>query len=65
MHEDEDPSHLDPQRFAAVPAVFPKHSKDAFIIDENNTIFRSDRPEHRNVTVFPKELAASGWSKQD
>jgi hypothetical protein len=64
-HEDEDPQKLDPQRFAyaAVPVDFPKHDKYVYIIDENNTMFRSDDPANLSVRVFPNDL--STWSKLD
>ena len=66
-HEDEDPLKLDPQRFAyaAIPVVFPRHQRFVFIVDENNTIFRSDQPYNLNVSVFPKDPAKAGWSKLD
>jgi hypothetical protein len=64
-HEDEDPRHLDPQRFAfaAIPVLFPRHQKYVFIIDEENTMYRSADPANFNIEVFPKDLR--NWSKMD
>ncbi|HZE96644.1 MAG TPA: hypothetical protein VE981_06445 [Planctomycetota bacterium] len=66
-HEDEDPRKLDPQRFAyvAVPVDFPKHDKDIYIIDENNTVFRKVFDRDVPVTVFPSDLDKNGWKKVD
>ncbi len=66
-HEDEDPKKLDPQRFAfaALPVAFPRHYKYAYIVDEENTVYRTDDPANFNVTVFPKDPGKAGWSKQD
>ena len=66
-HADEDPKALDPQRFAfcAFPDA-PSAGKYIFIIDENNTIFRSLAAGRRGVEVFPtgEELRTS-WTKLD
>ena len=66
-HEGEDPAKPDPQRFAYVmyPADIPKRPKYTFIIDENNTIYRSILPPGTKVTEFPSYLSESVWSKLD
>jgi hypothetical protein len=64
-HPDEDPKALDPNRFAycAFPDS-PSAGKYIFIVDENNTIFRSVAGGRRGIEVFPtdEELRTS-WAK--
>jgi hypothetical protein len=66
-HADEDPKSLDPNRFAycAFPDT-PSAGKYIYILDENNTIFRSVANGRRGIDVFPtdEELVKS-WSKLD
>jgi len=66
-HSDEDPKALDPNRFAycAFPDS-PKAGKYIFIVDENNTIFRSLADGRRGIEVFPtEEERRTSWSKLD
>jgi hypothetical protein len=62
LHEGDDPAKPDRQRFAfaAIP-VDPKD--DTFIVDENNSVFRTKLPPGQKLTVFPRDL--TGWSKLD
>jgi hypothetical protein len=66
-HEDEAPAKPDPQRFAYVmyPADVPNPPKYTFIVDENNTIYRTVLPRGMKVTVFPSDLGGGLWSKLD
>lgn len=66
-HADEDPKKLDPNRFAycAFPDT-PSAGKYIFIVDENNTIFRSAANGRRGIEVFPTEQELkTSWSKLD
>jgi hypothetical protein len=66
-HADEDPKALDPNRFAfcAFPDT-PKDGKYLFVIDENNTVFRSLAHGRRGVEVFPSEEEMKAeWNKLD
>ena len=66
-HADEDPKSLDPNRFAfcAYP-VSPSVGKYVFIVDENNTIFRSVADGHRGMEVFPTDdELRKEWAKLD
>jgi len=67
LHEGEDPAKPDPQRFAyvAYPVEYPKHDRNTYIIDENNTTYRNVLPPGTSVTVFPKDPGEAGWSKLD
>ena len=66
-HADEDPKALDPNRFAycAFPDN-PSAGKYLFIVDENNTVFRSDANGRRGIEIYPtEEELRTSWSKLD
>jgi hypothetical protein len=66
-HADEDPKALDPNRFAY--CAFPDSvsaGKYIFIVDENNTIFRTAANGRRGVDLFPPtEELEQLWTKID
>jgi hypothetical protein len=63
-HADEDPKALDPNRFAfcAYP-VSPGAGKYVFIIDENNSIFRSAGCPPGGILVFPRDKELRKWGR--
>jgi hypothetical protein len=66
-HADEDPKALDPDRFAfcAFPDN-PSAGKYLFIVDENNTLFRTLAAGRRGIEVFPTpEELRTQWAKLD
>lgn len=66
-HVDEDPKAPDPDRFAfcAFPDT-PSAGKYLFIVDETNTIYRSEAKGRRGIEVFPDDAELrTQWSKVD
>jgi len=66
-HVDEDPKAPDPDRFAfcAYPDS-PAAGKFLFIVDESNTIYRSEAKGRRGIDVFPDDAELrTQWSKVD
>ena len=64
-HADEDPKHLDPNRFAfiAYPAT-PAAGKYVYIIDENNSLWRSPAEGFEEFDVYPTdEQLKMRWSR--
>lgn len=66
-HADEDPKKLDPNRFAfcCYPDT-PEAGKYIFIVDENNTVYRSLADGRRGIDVYPaEEELKTRWNKLD
>jgi hypothetical protein len=66
-HADEDPKSLDPNRFAF--CAFPDNpgsGKYIFIVDENNTIYRTLAKGRRGIEVYPTQAQLDAeYSKLD